>query len=332
MKRVTIYDVAKEANVSLATVSRVINGVDVVREDTRQRVEDAINALGYKPNAIAQGLALQKTTTIGVVIPEANFSFTGNMINGLLDVSRIYKYNIMLHTTTEGIADLKDVIEIIIKSRVDGVIIYSDQVDQETLDYLHSFNIPVVLLNKKWSGDLISSVYVDFEKAVYQIVDQYLADNKKEIAIIEDRKNNYAMNQMLSGINKAFKKHNLVFDNYLKIPDNYHTSYTYLLDVLKDKKYDLILAFRDSQALASINAALENGYKVPDDIEVICMVDSKYNSMMRPMVSAFFVPAYDLGALSMRVITKMLRSDKELDSLEQEIELKYFFNKRNSTK
>ena len=73
MKRITIYDVAKEADVSLATVSRVINGSEVVREDTRIKVQEAIEKLGYKPNAIAHGHALQKTTTIAIVMPEASF-------------------------------------------------------------------------------------------------------------------------------------------------------------------------------------------------------------------------------------------------------------------
>ena len=101
MKRITIYDVAKEANVSLATVSRVINGSDVVREDTRLKVEEAINKLGYKPNAIAQGLALSKTTTIALVVPGTSIFMTGQVINGLLDVAKIYKYNIVLPSLTE---------------------------------------------------------------------------------------------------------------------------------------------------------------------------------------------------------------------------------------
>ena len=87
MKRITIYDVAKEADVSLATVSRVINGSEVVREDTRIKVQEAIEKLGYKPNAIAQGLALQKTTTIAIVMPAASFFYTGQIINGLLDTA-----------------------------------------------------------------------------------------------------------------------------------------------------------------------------------------------------------------------------------------------------
>ena len=96
MKRVTIYDVANEAGVSLATVSRVINGSNVVKGGTKQKVEEAIEKLGYKPNAIAQGLALQKTTTIALVIPEASFTYTGQIINGLLDVAKIYKYNMVV--------------------------------------------------------------------------------------------------------------------------------------------------------------------------------------------------------------------------------------------
>ena len=89
MKRITIYEVAKEAGVSLATVSRVINGADVVKEPTKIKVEEAIKKLGYKPNAIAQGLALQRSTTIGLIIPEASFTYTGQIINGLLDVARM---------------------------------------------------------------------------------------------------------------------------------------------------------------------------------------------------------------------------------------------------
>ena len=82
MKKITIYEVARESNVSLATVSRVINGSSVVKEETRKRVEEAINKLGYRPNAIAQGLALSKTTTVGLIIPSTSISFSGRVING----------------------------------------------------------------------------------------------------------------------------------------------------------------------------------------------------------------------------------------------------------
>ena len=124
MKKITVYDVAKEANVSLATVSRVMNGSSVVKEATRVKVEEAIARLGYRPNALAQGLALQRTTTIGLIFPEA-INLTGQLLNGLCDVAKIYNYNISLHTVSEGITNIQEVIDGVIKSRVDGVIIFS---------------------------------------------------------------------------------------------------------------------------------------------------------------------------------------------------------------
>ena len=164
MKRITIYDVAKEADVSLATVSRVINGSEVVREDTRVKVQEAIEKLGYKPNAIAQGLALQKTTTIAIVMPGSSFFYTGQIINGLLDTAKIYKYNIMLHSTSSGISEMTDVIESIIKSRVDGVVIFNDKLNREELNTLKHYNVPIVVIGNKMSEDTIGSVYIDYAK------------------------------------------------------------------------------------------------------------------------------------------------------------------------
>lgn len=328
MKRVTIYDVAREAKVSLATVSRVINGVDVVRKDTRDRVETAIEMLGYKPNAIAQGLALQKTTTIGLIIPEASFIFTGNIINGLMDVARIYKYNIMLHTTTETISDIKDVVETIIKSRVDGVVIYNDQLDDSIVAELQKYDVPIVVMNNKLANKQIASVFVDIEQAVYERVNDYLRNGLDKIGIIEDRKNITACKQMIDGAKRAYKEFGKDFEGYLQIPYEYHTSYAFLKEHLANTKYDLMMAYRDSQAISTINAAKENNLKVPDDLEVICVIDTKYNSMVRPQISSFSIPSYDLGAVAMRVLTKMLKNDH----FENQIELSYLYTPRQSTK
>lgn len=329
MKRVTIYDVAKDAGVSLATVSRVINGSDVVKGPTRDKVEAAIEKLGYKPNAIAQGLALQKTTTIGLVIPEASFTYTGQIINGVIAVAGMYNYNIMLHTITEGVTDISDIIETIIKSRVDGVVIYNDKLLKNEMDTLSKYNIPIVIIGNKISGKSICSVYVDIEKAVYELSVKYLESGKRNIAIIEDRKNNYAMDQMVKGVTRACKEKGIEFNNYLVIPDNYRTSYEYLKDYFKDHKHDLIIANRDSQAMAVSNAAKENGISIPEEMEVVCVIDTKYNSMVRPQISSFAIPSYDLGMVSMRVMTKMLHND---ESDESEIELSYLFTPRQSTK
>ena len=81
--------------------------------------------------------------------------------------------------------------------------------------------------------------------------------------------------------------------------------------------------------MAILNAATENGIRVPDDLEIVCVIDTKYNSMARPQISSFSIPSYDLGAVSMRVMTKMLQ---EQNDFEREIELSYLFTPRQTTK
>lgn len=330
MKRITIYDVATEAGVSLATVSRVINGSDVVREETRIKVEEAINKLGYKPNAIAQGLALSKTTTIALIIPGTSVFMTGQMINGLMDVSKIYKYNIMLHSVSEGITQMEDVIDNIIKSRADGVIIFNDRLDRNELHTLNDYQVPIVVIGNKLSDAMIGSVYIDYENLAYDVVNQYLDKGIDDIALVEDRKNPSYIRQLLRGIKRAYSERGLEFKNYIEIPKEYRSSYLYLKSYFKTHKHGLVLAYRDSQAMAVLNTATENGIQVPDEMEIICIYDSKYNSMARPQISAYKIPDYDLGAVAMRVMTKMLHEEDEV--IDKEIELSYIYTARKTTK
>ncbi len=328
-RRVTIYEVAKEAGVSLATVSRVINGSEVVKEVTRKKVEEAITHLGYKPNAIAQGLALSKTTTVGLIVPEAGFSYVGQVINGLLDVAKIYKYNIMLHTINEGISDVESIVDDVIKSRVDGVIVYSDRITDRSIALLSQYNIPIVVISNRVSSDNICSVFVDIEKAIFELCSKYLASGVTDIAIVGDHRNINTTAMMLKGAKRAFKDHGLEFDNEITKPKNYHSTFHFLKDYFTDHKHQLVIANRDSQAMAVLNAARENGIRVPDEMEIVGVIDTKYNSMMRPQISSFSIPSYDLGAVSMRLLTKMLDAEEITD---KEKCLKYLFTNRQTTK
>ena len=326
MKRITIYDVAKEADVSLATVSRVINDSNVVREDTRQRVQEAIEKLGYKPNAIAQGLALSKTTTISIVMSEHLFAYNSKILNGLMDVAKIYNYNIMFHTTSKGISRMQDVIESIIKSRVDGVVLFNDNFSDEEMEVLKEYQIPMVIVGtrteKKPEGN-VGNVYIDFEKLAYELVKDSLAKGVDDIELIEDKLNPSVMRQLRKGVEKAFKEAGKEFKGYISYDDSYKSSYNFLTDYYKDRKpARLVITFRDSQAIAVRNAADEVGFKSMDDYEVVCVLDSKYLNMVRPPINSYITPEYDMGALSMRLLTKMLVNDPSVAN-DKEIEISY---------
>lgn len=335
MKRITIYDVAKEADVSLATVSRVINDSNVVREDTRIRVQQAIEKLGYKPNAIAQGLALSKTTTISIVMSEKLFAYNSKILNGLMDVAKIYNYNIMFHTTSKGISKMQDVIESIIKSRVDGVILFNDNFSEDEMEVLHEYQIPMVIVGSRIKGQKIGNVgnvYVDFERMAYELVNDYFAKGIDDISLVEDKLNLSMMEQLKSGIDKAYAEKGKVFDKYISYDDSYKSSYSFLKDYYKtNKPSKLVITFRDSQAIALLNASNEAGYNVPEDTELVCVLNTKYLSMMRPTISTFNIPEYDLGAVAMRLLTKMLVDDEAVKQ-NKDIEMSFTRMFRETTK
>ena len=99
---ITIYDVAREAGVSMATVSRVVNGNPNVKPSTRKKVSEVIERLDYRPNAVARGLASKKTTTVGVIIPNVTNVFFSSLARGIDDIASMYKYNIILANSDEN--------------------------------------------------------------------------------------------------------------------------------------------------------------------------------------------------------------------------------------
>jgi len=329
MKRVTIYDVAREAHVSLATVSRVMNGSNVVKGATRDKVEAAIKKLGYKPNAIAQGLALQRTTTIGLIVPEESLSSAGQLINGICDVAKIYEYNIYLHAVTKGITNIQEIVDDVIKSRVDGVVIYCNNDLADETKELDGYDIPMVVVGGRVCANSICSVCVDYEGAAYEFVSNFIANGKKDVVVLEDRRNKNMTKEMISGVTKAFEEKGFKFNSYLEFSNDERSTYKFLKSYFKNHRHDLMVVNRDSQALACLNACHENGIKVPEDMEIICLNDTKYLSMVRPEISAFEVPTYDLGAVSMRLMTKMLKQE-EVE--EKEKVLNYIYQKRKTTK
>lgn len=334
MKRITIYDVAKEADVSLATVSRVINDSNVVREDTRIRVQEAIEKLGYKPNAIAQGLALSKTTTISIVMSEKLFAYNSKILNGLMDVAKIYNYNIMFHTTSKGISKMQDVIESIIKSRVDGVILFNDNFSEDEMEVLNEYQIPTVVVGSRvqdYSIGNVGNVFIDFEKMAYDLVNSYFDRGIEDISLVEDKLNLSMMQQLKAGIDRAYVEKGKVFDKYISYDDSYKSSYTFLTEYFKENKpSQMVITFRDSQAIALLNACQEAGYSIPNDTELVCILNNKYLSMTRPNISTYNLPEYDMGAVAMRLLTKMLKDDDSVQ--EKDIEMSFSFIPKGTTK
>ena len=132
-KNATIYDVAKLACVSLATASRVMNGIDKVAPETKKRVLDAIKQLNYKPSSIAVELASKKNTNVAIVVPELNYTYISHVVAGLMEKAKEYGYDCLIFTTKDAKQDVFKTISKVISARPNGVIIFNDSLSDEEL-------------------------------------------------------------------------------------------------------------------------------------------------------------------------------------------------------
>ncbi len=331
MKKVTIYDVAREAEVSLATVSRVINGSSIVKEDTRNRVNEVIKRLDFKPNEIARGLAKSKTTTIAVVFPQALFAHVKDMIGGIGDTSRTLKYNIMIHTTDNIGSDnvTEELVERLVTSRADGVILFNNDMLEQQLAAISKYKIPTVVIGRKIEDESIGSIYVDAAKILESICENYLSKGITDIAYFTAEQNLVEKEEAIKGLKDAYSKYNLDFNNIVEVSTRYEENYPEFVEYFKKHRHQVVIAGYDKEGVAVINAATENNISVPNDMEVIGFFNTSYGVMVKPTLTTIAVPVYDMGALALRLLTKML-NEEPIEAMS--IAVSHSLIKRDSTK
>lgn len=230
---------------------------------------------------------------------------------------------------------MQDVIESIIKSRVDGVILFNDNFSEEELEVLHLYQIPMVVVGSKIEDHKVGNVgnvYVDFERLAYELVNSYFERGITDISLVEDKLNLSMMSQLRRGVERAYEQRGMEFKKYISYDDTYRSSYDFLSEYFQNHKpSELVITFRDSQAIAFINACNEANYLIPQDTQVISILDDKYLRMVRPTISSFNFPDYDMGAIAMRLLTKVLVNDDEVKD-NKDIEIGFTFIQRQTTK
>lgn len=306
--RATIHDVAKEANVSLATVSRVVNGIGNVNEETAKLVLKAIEKLGYVPSNLARGLARSKTTTVALVLPSPNYVYLNNMLSGMLSVCKIYGYNPVLFTY-ENKEDMKDVVKKVISSRVEGIVLFNSELSEQDLMQFNNISLPVVLIGDDKFNLKNTLVNIDYFSQIVAYIQRLNAQKIKKIYFIKDPNKDWHMISSFENAIKSGLSMNPIPLEVVTISDSYDVIYEYFFKEFQQKdqwKDTLIIATRDSLAIAVNNAALDQQIAIPQHVQTIGIIGTKNSRMSRPTISIFDVDYFEIGSISTRMLTKML--------------------------
>ncbi|NLM04516.1 MAG: substrate-binding domain-containing protein [Clostridiales bacterium] len=328
--RINIKDVAKRAGVSISTVSRVINDSKAVRPKTKAKVLEAIEELGYKPNAIARSLKVRHTKTIGIMVPDISNQFYPEVVRGIEDVASMYEYNIFLCNTDLDSEKELQYFDVLEEKQVDGIIYMGGNISEEMGKRFKNASAPIILIGIDYED--YPSVTIDNINASKEAVNYLISKGHKKVGMITGK----AHDPIISGVRKegykqALEENNLTFDESLVIEggNRFKSGYEGARQLLElPEPPSALFISGDEMAIGAMRAALEMGIKIPDELAIVGFNNIDMAGKVFPSLSTIGQPMYEMGAIGMRVLTKILH-DEELD--DKKIVLNYSLIERESS-
>lgn len=297
--KVTIRDVAKHANVSISTVSRVMNNSDYVVEEKRARVLDAIAALQYQPNAFARGLIFKKSNTFGIMIPDIDNPYYSALIRGMQDAALELNHSLMICSTDRDRERLLVYIDNLHEKQVDGIIFASDSLPSQLYEQMSGYQIPFVLASTNSLDHQIPSVDINDELAGYEAVQHLIHYGHRRIGMIvfpfEDTISGWPRYR---GFVRALRDHGLeAYSECIEYADHLFGHAYEATARLMNKHVDLtaIFAASDEFAMGVISYLRDHGIAVPDQMSVIGFDDIRMAPMYIPKLTTVAQPIYDIG-------------------------------------
>jgi LacI family transcriptional regulator len=330
MNQAKIYDIAGAAGVSLATVSRVLNHPEKVKESTRNKVLKIIKEKGYKPNANARGLASRKSTTVAIVLPSISRSSVAEMIQGIDDSAKKYGYSIRLFINTDPKLE-KDLWSEVIASSVDGILFMNDEIGKDTYQQIQYTPVPVIFVNAISKHEEFGSVCIDYEECAYNITKEMILQGNTKILFI-DTEHKYTMNEMkLNGYIKAMEEAGLETD-VLYTSGDLSINEKAFTKLLNERVPEVAMAVRDSMAISFMNLASKRGIKVPEQLQVIGFQNTKYAILSNPKLTCVETPIYEIGSKAMSYLTELMKAQEGQNGQAANILVDYKIIWRESTK
>lgn len=308
-KNATIKSIAAELGVSASTVSRVLNGVGKkyrISTKTIDAVQEMAKSLEYAPNVLAKSLRLNKSSTIGLVVPDISNPWFAKIAKRIEAEARKKGYNIFLYDSDNDLETEQKAITLLQNWMVDGIIIVPIGLEASHLVDASSKGTPVVLIDRYFEHLEIPYVSTNDLEGAYKAVKHLIQNGHKNIACIQGVRGTSSNNQRISGYKKALKEGGIAFDKNLVLGNDFgfENGYHQTLKVIKHLKEVTALFSTGNQiTLGALKALAENDIAVPKDISIVSYDEHDYSELLyTPLTTVSHLESHEIGEIALDLL------------------------------
>ncbi|NDJ61338.1 MAG: LacI family transcriptional regulator [Chloroflexi bacterium] len=306
----TIKQVAERAQVSVATVSRVINETGLVSPDLEQRVRAAMEDLNYYPSALGRGLRRSETMTIGVLIPELDQPFFSALVSSVESALFRQDYRTLVCSAEEDPAREAAYIQILLQQRVDGVIYVPTGQQAGNVSKLRKSSVPVVLVDRDVSTYQVDKVMCDNESGAYEGMSHLIKQGHRRIGVIGGPDYSFAILRRMAGVRRALADAAMPLNSQFLIMgtlQQFELGYQTAMHLLtQPERPTAIFALTDMIAIGVLHTASRLGLHLPGDLSVMGFDDIPLATYSIPELTTVAQPIYEMGALATKLLLARL--------------------------
>ena len=318
-KEVTIYDLARKLNVSIATVSRALKDDPVVSKKTKKKIFDLAEEMGYRYNHFARNLREQRTYTIGVIIPRLNSYFMSTVIAGIESVANNEGYTLIISQSSESAGKEVDSAKTMFNNRVDGLLV-SLAYETDDLAHFDQFikkHVPLIFFDRVAEHPECTSVLIDNRKGAYESTSHLIAQGCQRIVHITATPKRNVYVDRLAGYKQALADHHIPFDEkYLLINNlSQEAGVQAAATILQMNPLpDAIFAANDNCAVGCMVALKKAGIRIPQDIAFVGFNNDPVSTVVEPNLTTINYPGYKMGEMAAASLINHLNGVNSIDA------------------
>jgi len=299
-KEITIYDIARQLNISAATVSRGLKDHPAINKSTRKKIQDLARQLGYRSNMFASNLRKKNTNTIGVIVPRLSSYFMSHVIAGMEHIATTEGYNLIISQSSETLTKEVANADTMFNSRVDGLLV-SLSYETENIDHFEPFikkGIPVIFFDRIKEHNRCMSIVIDNYKAAYEATKHLLEQGCRRVMHIGGSTISQVYAERLRGYKKALADYKIPVDPKLIITKNLSEdagieAAEYILKM--KHRPDAVFSANDACAVYCMRTLKQAGIRIPDDIAFVGFNNDPMSKVVEPNLSTVNYPGYAMG-------------------------------------